>query len=266
MQGRLSPKEAQNLQSFPQVDWRLEFARAKSVGFDSIEWLYDVHCGAVNPLLTDAGREEIKACIASTGVTVSSACAHAFVDGSLSWQRDAIDDLLALIQSCGSIDIERLVFPLLEGGAVSSRPEWVEFRNVLKPALDCCVGHNVLMCLETDVPAGELLRWLSASPHPNLRVCYDVGNAVARGGDPVEELNLIADYVAEIHIKDRKIGGSTYPLGEGDTDFGSVVEWLHRSDCAYPIIFETPVGSDWHSSATSNFEFMARRFAGMKAV
>ena len=41
MQGRLSQKNNLPLQSFPFNTWENEFYRAKTIGFNKIEWLVD---------------------------------------------------------------------------------------------------------------------------------------------------------------------------------------------------------------------------------
>ena len=42
MCGRLSPSIDENIQQFPLNFWRNEFEQANNLGFDSIEWIYDL--------------------------------------------------------------------------------------------------------------------------------------------------------------------------------------------------------------------------------
>ena len=59
MQGRLSDKLSQPLQSFPWADWQKEFERAHSLGFNQIEWLIDGNNDSNNPIATLCGQKEI---------------------------------------------------------------------------------------------------------------------------------------------------------------------------------------------------------------
>ena len=42
------------------------------------------------------------------------------------------------------------------------------------------------------------------------------------GFDPSDEINLYGKRIKNVHIKDRKLNGSTVPLGEGNADFESI--------------------------------------------
>ena len=77
MQGRLSPAGAR-AQAFPRATWRAEFAQARELGFDRIEWL--VASGGLddNPLLIDANA--VRAIVRDSGVRVDSVCADCFIE------------------------------------------------------------------------------------------------------------------------------------------------------------------------------------------
>ena len=42
MQGRLSPPIDGRIQAFPINDWESEFEKASKIGFDCIEWIFDM--------------------------------------------------------------------------------------------------------------------------------------------------------------------------------------------------------------------------------
>ena len=48
---------------------------------------------------------------------------------------------------------------------------------------------------------------------------YDIGNSASLNFNPVEEFNFFAQYIKNIHIKDRKKFGKTVPLGKGNAKF-----------------------------------------------
>ena len=60
MQGRLTFPKDNRIQFFPKDEWTEEFGSAAQIGFDCIEWLYDLHDANINPIVTDGGIETIK--------------------------------------------------------------------------------------------------------------------------------------------------------------------------------------------------------------
>ena len=54
-----------------------------------------------------------------------------------------------------------------------------------------------------------------------------MGNSAALGNDAVEEIQLYGNKLFNVHIKDRILGGSTVPLGEGTVNFKKVFNELH---------------------------------------
>ena len=57
VQGRLSNKINNLIQSFPKKNWTKEFEIAKKIGFHGIEFIFD---SLSNPLLSTKGRNKIK--------------------------------------------------------------------------------------------------------------------------------------------------------------------------------------------------------------
>jgi L-ribulose-5-phosphate 3-epimerase len=55
MQGRLSPPEDGRFQSFPRRSWREELLRAREVGLNYIEWIYDDYGASCNPIASEEG-------------------------------------------------------------------------------------------------------------------------------------------------------------------------------------------------------------------
>jgi hexulose-6-phosphate isomerase len=45
---------------------------------------------------------------------------------------------------------------------------------------------------------------------------YDIGNSASLGFDPREELENYGLRILNVHVKDRKLGGTTVPLGTGN--------------------------------------------------
>ncbi len=94
---------------------------------------------------------------------------------------------------------------------------------------------GVTLALETyeQVPTRRLLDVVEAVDSPHLGVCLDPGNSVAALETPRSTIDLVADRVVNLHVKDfrftRQGGwvGFTYagaPLGEGLLDYDHMVQ------------------------------------------
>ena len=257
MQGRLSNKSPERLQSFPKKTWKEEFYRARDIGFDTIEWLLDDYRETNNPILSETGRREISQLVTDSGVSVQSVCAHAFIDGSLLREdRDALDSLVALTFACRCLGVERIVLPVLERSEIQDEETWKALFEVLKTVREYCLTHDISIALESDLDAEILASWISDFPTTEVTTCYDVGNAVGRHADPIHELEILSDLISEIHIKDKTRAGISHSLGQGDVNFIALFEWLKNADHNIPLVFETPVFDDWKREGSQNYQFI----------
>ncbi len=249
MQGRLGPPESGRFQSFPRERWRDEFPIAARAGLETIEWIYDAYGEDVNPLSTDNGRAELLRLTELHGVLVQSVCADWFmdyplvaVDGptrTMRWQR-----LGWLMDVCAPLGITRIVVPFVDASAIRGSDDVravAEGLNGLAPLID---QTGVELHLETALAPGEFAALLGSVDHPGVRVNYDSGNSASLGYRPADEFAAYGPRVGSVHIKDRRFGGGTVPLGQGDTDFDSLFEALAENAYRGDFILQVARGED----------------------
>ncbi|MDR1657037.1 MAG: sugar phosphate isomerase/epimerase [Deltaproteobacteria bacterium] len=258
MQGRLSPKVPEHLQSFPINEWREEFFRAAALGFQYIEWLVDDYKLDVNPLFQPEGVCEIKSLVSTTGIEVESLCAHLFMDGALLGRQgarplhEAKQVLERLIAATEYIGIKTLIIPMMDAARLNDQRDF----NLLKENLHTVDISKCSLALELDLDADNSLALIEYLDSDTVGLCYDLGNATAFGYYPPAELPVLMPFIREIHIKDRLINGGSRCLGDGATP---VNECLHIAcDLGYTgsYILETPVEDDWLRCAEHNFKFI----------
>ena len=109
------------------------------------------------------------------------------------------------------------------------------------------------LALETDLDIMALVDLLNEINHPNILLNYDVGNSTSLGYDIKAEWNALSKYFISVHVKDRKIGGSTVPLGTGDVDFKVFFDMLKKSDYSRDLIIQG-AREDLDSKKTSHIE------------
>ena len=73
----------------------------------------------------------------------------------------------------------------------------------------------------------------------NVKVNYDMGNSASLGFDPGKEIELLGEFIVNVHIKDRVKNGGTVPLGMGDTDFKTVFSGLRKINYDGDLIFQS---------------------------
>ena len=60
----------------------------------------------------------------------------------------------------------------------------------------------------------------------------------------MDEFICYGDRIINVHVKDRKFGGSTIELGRGDADFGTVFSLLNRQKYSGNYILQTARAND----------------------
>lgn len=247
MQGRLVAPQDGRFQSFPRGQWREEIEQAAAIGLRGIEWIFDVYGVGDNPLETPEGRHELMGCLAARGVSVVSICADYFMDLPLlrcteQELQERLEKLRWLIGICPQMGVGRIVLPFVDHSRITSAQEQTQvidyLRHLLPLAQDCAVELH----LETDLAPESFRQLLQDLDHPLVKVNYDAGNSASLGYAPADEFAAYGERVGSFHIKDRRLGSSTVPLGQGDTDFASLREQLIRFDYRGDFVLQVARG------------------------
>ena len=247
MQGRLGAPEAVRFQSFPRQGWRLEIARAAEIGLRGIEWIYDLFGEGTNPLETSEGREELRGLLAQHGVAVVSICADYFMDRPLlrcsqAENAELLDRLHWLLGICPEMGVGRVVLPFVDASRIRDESERDQVVANLRQVLPQAERHSVELHLETDLAPQAFRELLDLLDHPLVKVNYDAGNSASLGYRPEDEFSAYGARVGSVHIKDRRLGATTVPLGQGNTDFPSLREQLIQYDYRGDFVLQVARG------------------------
>jgi len=257
MQGRLSEPSNQLRQVFPSATWRGEFESAANLGLDAIEWLVEAETLAMNPLLSKAGRLEIDNLSKQAGVRVDSVCAHCV----LQWQPydegggERIKPLATLIAAAGEAGVKRMVIPILEVATTQKAGSLQQAAEMFRQAVQAAELAGLDLAFELDRTVEESLEFLECFRSKHARICYDCGNATAEGRDIVAEIGGLLPMVVEIHLKDRRVGSTSVPLGQGDVLFPAFFKTLADHHWRGPFMLETPVRDNPIEQARQNLAF-----------
>jgi L-ribulose-5-phosphate 3-epimerase len=231
MQGRLVPPVGDRIQAFPSKLWREEFAAAQRAGLAAIEWIYDVDGDDVNPIASDEGIAEMLDLSRSTNVRVDSLCADYFMPepllkGTVDERSSRVSRLVWLLDRCVLAGLSRIVLPFVDNSKVHGDYEIAELVSFLKSAVVWAAERKLELHLETSLAPELFALVMNSVNHPSLKVNYDSGNSSSLGFDVDEEFAAYGSFIGSVHIKDRQLGGSTVPLGQGDADFGKLARNL----------------------------------------
>jgi len=240
MLGRLSQPINNSIQAFPLTTWETEFKKAKKIGFEKIEWIFD---SQKNPLMNDSGIIKISENSKRFNIKIDSVCADYFMKKKLFSEstidlQNNIDTLKKLIFQCYKLEIPIVEIPLVDASTINLEKNESEFKQNIEGVLSIAADHNTLIALETDLEPIRFSQLLTQINHPNLKINYDIGNSTSNGFNPESELDLLKSWIVNIHIKDRLHFGNTVPLGTGNVDFAHFFSLLKKINYSHDLIIQ----------------------------
>lgn len=247
MQGRLTSPKDNRIQFFPKDEWTEEFRSAAQIGFDCIEWLYDLHDANINPIATDRGIEAIKSVSGQYGVQVKSLCAHCFVEDPIigandDKQKELLELFNWLLQRAHKLGITRIVLPLEDASLIKDITELEHQVNWIKKALFIAEKTTMEIDLETTLHPSILATFLNKLLHPLLKINYDIGNSAGMGYRLNDEFSAYGQRIGSIHIKDKLLNGPTIALGTGKAEIASLLYFLQKINFEGDIVLEVARG------------------------
>lgn len=256
MQGRLSPKIDGKIQAFPVENWKSEFQLARQIGFSSIEWIVEKPL-ELNPLLNEVGINDIKKIIEKTGIKVEFICADIFMQEPIKNEKLILDKsrdlILRIIENGYKIGAKYIEIPFVDNSSIRNIDTHylLSFFNSFEEEL---ANKDMFINLETDLNHLEFKSLLSKL---NFRIGanYDIGNSASLGYDFENEIDSYGERINNVHIKDRKLGGSTVEFGTGNADIEKVLSKLSQINYQEGIIIQGARGENDYEVAKKQYEF-----------
>ncbi|EOA06811.1 hypothetical protein HFRIS_000820 [Herbaspirillum frisingense GSF30] len=259
MQGRLVDRIDGKIQAFPWDTWQLEFPRAQALGLTAMEWTLDDERLEQNPFITEQGQAEIRALMARHGVAVHSLTGDCFMQMPFwKYEGQQRSELLRkfdlVLAAAARLEVRFVVVPLVDNGRLeTSEQRDVLVRHLLERA-EVLRATGVQVIFETDYGPDDYRAFMALLPADVFNVNYDIGNSASLGFDPDEEFAAYGERIVNVHVKDRKLGGTTVPLGTGDADFEKVMAGLARRHYAGSFILQTARADDGdHAGALARY-------------
>ncbi len=267
IQGRLSPRPYPKLQAFPERSWKKEFQAAKDLGFDYIEWIFELDNVERNPLRNRGGRKEIISLVRETGMPVQSVCADFFLTRPFYRIRGyTIDEnvyaLKELIANTAEIGAHIILLPVLEEAEIRTLEERDLLVSVLKQCVPELEQYGIKLGLETELGALQYRDLCQNVGSSYVGAYYDTGNCAACGYDMAEDMGVLADELVCIHVKDRKLHGESTFLGEGAANLKGGVQVLKEYGYSGGYTLQTYFEEDCTTAARRNLLYMKSLLQG----
>lgn len=251
-----------------QEPWPRAFALAAELGYDGIE--LDLGASYEETMMwRSEGRNSLREIIEKSGIELSSLClgvCWTFSPANDSaGTRDRIRRVISA--SCtyaAELGARWILVPVTPGGEevdhATGTARWTEMMQSVAPL---AADLGVVLCLENvgrgyGKSAAELANMVDTVNSPGVAVYYDVGNALAFGNDPVEEIKFLGSRIAAVHIKDREAD----LLGKGIVPIADCVKTLREIGYGDWLVLETPPTEDPVAAAKHNLAYL-RGLVGM---
>lgn len=262
IQGRLSPLVDGRIQAFPWAHWKEEFPLAEKINIHLMEWTLDKDRLYDNPLLTKVGQAEIRELCQRHDLRISSLTGDCFMQAPL-WktsgeERAALErDFREIAKGCVAVGISMIVVPLVDNGRLENINQEDTLVSFLERQSEFLASHAMQVIFESDFAPVELARFISRLDPSLFGINYDIGNSAALGFNPAEEIAIYGAHIANVHVKDRVLGGTTVSLGTGNANFETVFSSLAKLNYSGNYILQTARATDGdHAGVLSRYRDM----------
>lgn len=244
MQGRLSPLVNSKIQAFPWNHWQQEFKIAYDNGFSIMEWTLDQDRLYENPFMTEDGQQIIKELSNQYEISIPSLTGDCFMQSPFykatgKDRESLLQDLRNIIKSCGILEIELIIFPLVDNGKLENSEQEKILLKGLSLVESDLHKYGINIVFESDFPPDRLKDFIAQFSTENYGINYDIGNSAAMGFNPADEIKAYGQRVLNIHIKDRLLYGTTVSLGHGNADIPKVLKELNAINYSGNYILQT---------------------------
>jgi hexulose-6-phosphate isomerase len=152
-----------------------------------------------------------------------------------------LEQILINSKEIGAIGVE---IPFVDASSIKTESEIEELISVTEDAFKLAGEIGIDVSLETDLNAKEFKKLLEKIDLDHVKANYDIGNSASLGYEPLEELENYGQKILNVHVKDRKLGSTTVPLGTGNADIQCVFEKLDEIGYTGGITMQAARGED----------------------
>jgi hexulose-6-phosphate isomerase len=140
-----------------------------------------------------------------------------------SQNKEYLLEILKNAKEVGAIGVE---IPFVDNSSIKNDIEKQEFIDAMQDAFKLAKDLDLKISLETDLPPIDFHDLLENIGLDYVQANYDIGNSASLGFEPKEEIEAYGLKILNVHVKDRKLGSTTVPLGKGNAKIDYVLQKL----------------------------------------
>ena len=242
------------------------FTTASQLGFDGVEldWS-DPDWAQPGGRLAPDNRPAIRRAAAEAGVEIPSVAAHFLSRGGITLEETeafGLEIVRTGIRICADLGARYLLVPFFAAAEIKGISTVSRLVKNLQQLAPDAEAAGIVLAIEHTMPAELTAEVLDNVNSPNVGNYWDMGNSMALGADPLEEIAHLGPRIARVHAKEYHQGsdppGSRYalhfdglnrrPFGQGDVPVPAVLDALLQVGYDDYIVLETgkfdhPAGS-----------------------
>jgi len=204
---------------------------------------------------------EIKEFLAEYGLVSTYACSECLLAGSQEEVRvslAAMSASLSLAERLGA-GIMRINVAAGPFNRELINASW--WRQAIREIIGCAAGKGIVLGLENgpDAVGGDpvLIRdILTSFASPWLKATYNTGNWLAAGWDPNRALDILADHIGYVHLKDITAANAPIHPGAGSINILSLIGRLSREGYQGLYALEFPGGQSPAASVKASLKYL----------
>jgi len=266
MQGRFSDVIDGKIQAFPWINWKKEFYYAEQYGFKILEWTLDADERLYeNPLMTKSGRATISELSNAHDLRVQSLTADCFMQApfyksSGGAKEGLLTDFRKVIEASALAEIKLVVIPLVDNGRIENLEQENSLYEGIQLVMDILKEKQMSITFESDFNPQKLKIFIDSYPE-TVGINYDIGNSASLGYNAESEISEYGHRILNVHVKDRLLGGTTVPLGEGNANLPYVFNELKKIGYSGNYILQTARAKDGnHADLLAKYKKMVEDF------
>jgi hexulose-6-phosphate isomerase len=166
------------------------------------------------------------------------------------------DYLLKILKNAKEVGALGVEIPFVDNSSIKNDKEKQEFIDTMQDAFKLAKDLDIKISLETDLSPIAFKELLELIDLDFVQANYDIGNSASLGFDPKEELDAYGQRILNVHVKDRKLGGTTVPLGTGNANLDLVFKELNEINYSGGITMQAARGDDDVKIAKEQFGYV----------
>lgn len=262
IQGRLT--KSKELQQFPNENWEDEFSLARECGYSHIELIRDIEYNEKNPLWNEKiDLEKINKQAIKNGVATRIICDD-YIQ-MCNWEKltaDQYSNIIDILYKAKKVNAKMVVFPLFKEAELNNEIKRQKFIFFINKIAKIAEVLKIRIALEITEEHNELRKLMENVKSNNIGICYDTGNIIAEGINPIDYLNDdgVFKRIIHVHLKDRNENNDNVVIGTGLVKFNEIIKMLLSKKYNGCLTTETFRGEEPIRTAIETKKYLQKLF------